>query len=217
MKKMNLTNKIGIIIIIIFLTVVLILRKINNSASPILIAYSKNDSYNLMTKIINESVNDVVLEYLDINDLFIMSYDNQGDLISIDFDSSIINSILTNVSLKIENKINDLNNNIYTIPFGVVLKNNFFSNFGPKIPVKLKLIGSIISNVRTNIKNYGINNALIELYVDVEVNVQVVLPFVSDSIKVTTSIPLALKLIRGNVPEYYANGATDSLISVPIQ
>lgn len=179
---------------------------------------AKEKAYNIITKTINGSVNKVVSKNLNSNDLFIMTYDSDGTITSIDFDSLVINKVLTSISLEIENSIADIDSETCAIPFGVVFNNSFLSNLGPKVPIKMQLVGSVINNIKTKITNYGINNALIEIYVNIEVNVQVVLPFVSDKVSVETLIPIALKLIRGNVPDYYSgNGSGDSLLSIPIE
>ena len=218
MKKLSLLNRISIVIVIIIIILFYILSKINKIASPILLAQAKESSYNIITKIINTSVNTITTNNLKTNDLFIITYDNSGDIIRIDFDSLIINKVLTEISLDIERNINKINNEIYKIPFGIVFKNSFLNNLGPQIPIKIKLVGSIVNNIETEITNYGINNALIEVYVSIDVNVQVVLPFISDKIKVSTLIPLAIKLIRGNVPEYYAgNNTSNPLVTIPIE
>lgn len=179
---------------------------------------AKEKAYNIITKTINGSVNKVVSKNLNSNDLFIMTYDSDGTITSIDFDSLVINKVLTSISLEIENSIADIDSETCAIPFGVVFNNSFLSNLGPKVPIKMQLVGSVVNNIKTQITNYGINNALIEIYVNIEVNVQVVLPFVSDKVSVETLIPIALKLIRGNVPDYYSgNGSGDSLLSIPIE
>ena len=67
----------------------------------------------------------------------------------------------------------------------------------------MHIIGDVVSNLETNVKEYGINNALIEIGVSVSVNSLVNLPFVSKKITVSTVIPLSLKLIQGNIPSYY--------------
>ena len=42
--------------------------------------------------------------------------------------------------------------------------------------------------------------------VDVEVNTRIVLPIVSEEYTITASIPIAMKVIQGKIPDYYMNG-----------
>ena len=92
---------------------------------------------------------------------------------------------------------------IFTIPSGIITNNPLLNNLGPKIPVKLQIISEVLSNVNTKVINYGINNCLITLTVSIEVTAKVVLPILSDEIKVTNEIPISYKIINGSIPIYY--------------
>ena len=47
---------------------------------------------------------------------------------------------------------------------------------------------------------------MLEASVVMTLEERVILPFVSKQIKIESRIPIAMKLIRGNIPEYYFNG-----------
>ena len=70
----------------------------------------------------------------------------------------------------------------------------------------MQLIGDVASSISTNVKEYGINNALIEVGVTIEVNSRVILPYISNDIKIKGTIPIALKVIQGKIPSYYLSG-----------
>ena len=40
---------------------------------------------------------------------------------------------------------------IYEIPSGVVFKNSLLSNLGPKIPVRINLVGDVTSDIQTKV------------------------------------------------------------------
>ncbi len=105
------------------------------------------------------------------------------------------------------------------MPSGIVTNNALLSNLGPKIPVKFELVGDVISNIDTKITNYGINNAMIEISVNVQLNEQIILPFISKRISYTTNIPIAIKLIQGTIPNYYFNGMNKSSpnVFIPVE
>ena len=65
-------------------------------------------------------------------------------------------------------------------------------------------------------KNYGINNVLVEILIDLKVNLEVILPYTKCKTVVKTSIPVALKMIQGKVPSYYSDSTSPSL-SIPIE
>lgn len=60
----------------------------------------------------------------------------------------------------------------------------------------------------TEVKTYGINNALLEILLKVTVNMYVGLPFKSEEVTVTVSSPLVLKMITGDIPQYYYIGSS---------
>ena len=179
--------------------------------------FALKDSYNTVNKIVNSAVNNVIENNFNMDELFILLNDKDGNVISIDFDSIMLNKVITLISLEIEKQLYNMEEKDYKIPFTVIFKNNFLNNIGPKVPIKVKLIGGIINNFETKVTNYGINNALIELCLKLELRISVALPFVSDDVVISNVYPLALKLINGNIPEYYAGNATNPLLSLPIK
>ncbi len=224
--------------VIIILGIILGFALINKKVTPLMMIMAKEETNKISTIVINDAIKKQVVDGISFDKLFITTYEN-GEIATIDFDSVMVNKVLSTIVQTIQSNIKylesgniemlDLSSNvlahynqdrlkqgiIYEVPLGIVYNNSFLSNLSPKIPVRINLVGSIDSGVRTKVTNYGINNALIEVYVDVEVNLQVILPFQSGGSKVKTSVPLAIKMIRGKVPEYYANGKSGPSVSVP--
>ncbi len=234
------SNIILLIFILIFIGINKAFKYINNIASPILMSYAEVEIKRFSNLIVNKAVS----KYMDaasIDELFIIVKDN-NEIKTIDFNPMIVSKLLTTVTeavhINLKNIIkgnidkvdvlDDLsdydieklkNGIIFEIPAGVVLKNSLLSNLGPKIPVRLNLNGEVISNIKTNLTNYGINNALMEVSVNIDLNEQVILPFVSKKIAYKLNVPVAIKLIQGTVPNYFFNGMTETSpnIALPIQ
>lgn len=224
MKKHN-RNISLIMVVLIFIGVLVLFNVINERLKPKLNLVAREECKKFATMIINDAVKKQVVNGLTFDKLFITTYD-KGKISSIDFDTIIVNKVLTNITNTIQMNLKsiekgnikslDLSDNIfayydsdklnkgiiYEIPLSIAYNNTFLSNLTPKVPVRISLIGSVNSNIRTEVKNYGINNALIEVYVDISVNLQVMMPFESSKNVVKTSVPLALKLIKGDIPNY---------------
>ena len=92
------------------------------------------------------------------------------------------------------------------IPFGIVSDIPVIADLGPKIPVKVSLIGSSTSNLKTELEEYGINNVLMKVYIVANVNIQVILPFATETTTITEEIPLAINLVNGIIPQVYGGG-----------
>lgn len=233
-KKIKCKYKILIIIFLILITGSIILKYINNKVMPILMEYASIESVKLTSIILNNATKDNI-ENIDINNLFIITKE-ENNIKTIDFNSVEVNKLLTSITTYIQKSFNYIENGdinllnipllynynkdklkkgiIYEIPIGVILNNSFLSNIGPKIPVRLNLYGEVISKVNTKITNYGINNALIEIFVDINIDTKVILPFTYKIKNVDVSIPIAIKLIEGNVPNYYGS---DKSLSIPFE
>lgn len=240
-KKIKIRNKITIIIILLLISILVVFKIFNRFAKPIFMTYAKSETKKLATLIINNAVSKQVSENLTVDNLFNITNDKNGNITSISFNSVIVNKVLTTTTSSVELNLRYIQNGqvdlleipndvlisydkeklkkgiVYEMPFGVIFNNSILTNISPRIPVKLNLIGSITSQIDTKITNYGINNALIEVYINLELDLQVILPFVSDKTTVKTSVPVAIKLIQGSVPNYYSNGLSSPSISIPIE
>lgn len=224
-KKRNI-----IIIIFIFFLISLffVLRYINSKVSPVILNYAELELRKLSSVIINSAVS-TSTKNMNFEELFIVTKDNNGEIKTIDFNPIEVNELLALATEVIQNNLKrleegdieelDLSNSsylgsadklkdgvIFEIPSGLAFGNSFFNNLGPKVPVKISLVGDIFSEISTKVTNYGINNALIEIRINLRLTEQVFLPTSSNKIEIETSIPLTLKLIQGTVPSYYLTG-----------
>ncbi|WP_230504135.1 sporulation protein YunB [Sutcliffiella rhizosphaerae] len=59
---------------------------------------------------------------------------------------------------------------------------------------------------RTKIRELGINDTYLEVYVDVSLQVNVIIPFISEPIKVANTVKIGDLFIQGKVPQYYHGG-----------
>ena len=200
---------IGLIVILVILSFIYINKKV----LPVMIEISTDEVKRITNNIINDSVKEELDRGLTFDKLFITTY--EGSKIStIDFDSIIVNRVQNNITNNILNKLKDIDNNIiYKVPLTYSYNNTFLTNISPKIPVRIHPIGYINSNIKTKVTDYGINNALLEVYIEITVTVQVVLPLISNKVDTTLNVPIAIKLIKGDIPEYFGSNN----YSIPIE
>lgn len=169
------------------------------------------------------------------SELFVIIKNNYGEIESIDFNTPVLNETLMLVAKNVRAKLKEVeqgknlpeemyhdvlsrdlrNGIIYEVPVGVAFKNSFLANLGPKIPVKIEYSGNVGLDVKTRVSEYGINSALIEVYIYVEVMQRTILPFQSKDVKVTSEIPVIMKVVKGAVPNYLAG--TNGTYSLPME
>ena len=101
---------------------------------------------------------------------------------------------------------------------GSVFQNPLLNNRGPKIPVRMELVGSVLTGVNSKVTNYGINNSLIEIFVHIEVNERVILPVTAKNITIVNDIPISYRIIKGKIPSYYSGtNSSSSMYMMPIE
>lgn len=207
------------------------IKYFSNKALPLIISYAEAESKKLIVLVINKAVTKQI-NNVDTTDIFDITYNKDGEVILVDFNSKRTSIALSTITSLVElnlraieegkidmlelpdNSLDSFDTDllekgiILEVPLGVINNSAFLTNLGPKIPVRLSLIGDVSSGFSTEVEEYGINNALITLNIDVEVNAKIVLPIVSDDMNITASIPIAMKVIQGKIPEYYLNGFT---------
>lgn len=229
-------------IIFVFLFVILltiILYFMSNKISASLKSYSKIETEKFLNTIINELIKDKILDNMNDNKIIEVYKNDEGEILYADFNDEEVNNILSSSVLLIQNSLIDIENgktdnlslpeSIYSkynkldkgiiieVPTGTLINNSLFSNIGPKIPIKIQLLGAVNGNVKTDIEEYGINNSIVSIKIVIEVTEQIVLPISSDKISTIVEIPIATKLIQGKIPTYYQNGLStnSSIFSLP--
>ena len=215
MKKLKLI--IFILILIIILSIIII-KVISKRIAPIVMDYSISEMKRITSVIINRSINSDLLNKIDMNNLFIISK-NDNDITTISLDSVTVNKITDDISDACEDNLRlieegkyseikkkfNIGEEYFVVPSGIITKNTIFSSLGPKIPINLKIIGNVTSSLKTDVKEYGINNSLITISVEISLEVMVILPFSSDYITITNQVPIIIKLIQGKVPQVYGS------------
>ncbi len=216
MKKRKITLVIIILLIIIILSLILV-RIISNTVAPRVMDYSISEMKRVASIIINRSINSELLNQIDMNNLFIITKGDNDEVMTISLDSIIVNKITDSISDACEDNLRLIEENNYRelkrkfnigeeyfyVPSGILTNNTIFNSLGPKIPINLKIIGNVTSGISTDVKEYGINNSLITISVEVTVSMMVILPFSSDYVSITNYIPISIKLIQGKVPQFY--------------
>ena len=213
--------------ILVFLLVIiisfLILYIFNLKAMPIIINYADVQTKKVGIEVLKETGVKEINELVKKNELFDIVCNDKGEIETIDFDTILVNEILLIASKNIRARLSEVENGrnlpkelyydlsfdklkngiIYEVPFNVIFNNSFFYNIGPKIPIKIKYSGNVSLDIKTRVSEYGINSALIEIYIKAQVTQRTILPFKSKDVKLVSEIPVVMKVVKGNIPNYY--------------
>ena len=107
---------------------------------------------------------------------------------------------------------------VFSVPLGRVTDNALLGNLGPDVPIEFSLIGDVQSDIKTKVVEFGINGGVIEVSIEVEINIEVIVPFTADNTVITRNIPIGMGVFRGDVPQFYnGNGKSTPSIQIPSQ
>ncbi len=214
-KKFSFRKKtsisIGIIFICIFINIFFFFTWFSQKATPKLtyLAESKMNQY------ISEITSNfqMLLENETMDQLLKVHTNQEGEILSMDYNMKSIYALadqLTNILQENIKKIKTNQNDKATtdgifllIPIGAVSDSVFLANLGPKIPILVHFVDSAFSNVKTRAKDYGINNALLEVYLDIQISYQILTPITMENKTFSYELLLGSKVIQGSVPDLY--------------
>lgn len=225
MNRMKLRRKYkvstnGILIIIIISIIFLVIHSLiifSKKSKLYLDEFAKSESVQIATMIINKAIEEEI-DDKTLNDLVLVSKDNTGQIIDISYNTGKLNNILTKITNNIQSSIYEIEKGdvsklnidyynekdlLYYVSLGVIYDIPALVDVSPKIPFKVTFLGHVETSVETNIKEYGINNSMNELYIRVDMSVQVIFPFASKIVNVSKNIPVGVNIIQGKIPEYY--------------
>ncbi len=214
-RKTNYKFLLFIIIFILSLEWINLLGKMVNSNFTFLIKQNVKKEIN---HYLFYSFSKEVAEKFKVDDLISLNLNKKDEIISVDYNIDkvyvllgesleILYNNLEKIDFSMNYKVND--KNILWVPLGIGNKNILISNFGPKIPIKIDILTDSSMGYKTKVKNYGINNVLLELYLDISVSSSLLTPVSKEEIKDNFSILIASRIIAGSVPDYY-NGILES-------
>lgn len=227
MKRNFFSLKIIAIIICAIICSIIFIKILSNKIGPIYLDIAEKEVKKLVILVINNSINDEVINEMGNNELFDIVKNNNNEIVLIDYNSMNVNKYLALVIRTVSNNLDLIENGKYNllsfnlegydnkllnkgiianIPFGSLLGLNLLSNIGPRVPVKFNLIKDVSGGIDTKINEYGINNAYMEVLVKVKVNVNINLLFLSRTINIECSVPISMKIIQGNIPNFYTGG-----------
>ncbi len=222
MKRKWLKLLITFILLIIFTFIILVF--LSNKVMPFYMNYSEAEMKRVVTTVINKSVTEEVTNQLEVDSLFVLKKENDNTII-VDFDPVIVNRVMSKISDVVYNNLKliskkdkltlekyNIDESYFYIPSGIIFNTTMLNNIGPRIPINLEIISSVNPNLKTEVTEYGINNSLIEVYINVIVDVKMILPMYANTMQIVVVVPLAVKLIQGEVPKYYQRGYASSTL-----
>ena len=224
-RKLNLSKRVKILCyMLIFICIIFLLFVyIESQLEPILINIAKTRVKQIATNAINDAISAEIAKKTNFTDLIQFESDESGNVRAAIFNYSEFASIVGETTRRIEETLNDLEKLEESIKLGAVLKSDLLANLGPEIPISIIPVGSVQVSPRAEYQNAGINVVIMTVLIDIQAEVHVVIPFVTELTVIKSSVPIVQSQVFGDVPQFYYDGKgtyyenTGSSNNLPIQ
>ncbi|MBS4178546.1 sporulation protein YunB [Lederbergia citrea] len=212
---------------------------VNKGIKPTLIDYAESQTKKIAPLVINKAIKEVLPNVKDIREVTEIVPNGVGGT-SVQFKTDIINETASELSRAIQQNLKKAESGnlqaleaetdveidyeksnlgegiVYSFPLGQATHNALLGNLGPRIPIRFTAIGSVQTNAKPKVEQYPINNVFITVEIQIEVTVQIIIPFGTKQAVVQQDVPIALGYYPGNVPQFYnGNGKTSPSIQLP--
>lgn len=156
-------------------------------------------------RIMNEESVNVYSENFKYDDIIDIEKDTDGNITMIRADTVKQNYLASQVVLKCDERLSELEDLGVKIPVGYLSNNVMFYNMGPKITVKMQQVGNITTSYESKFESAGINQTRHKIYLNLTTTMRIALPFNSRDVEVTCEIPVSDTVIVGKIPETAIN------------
>ncbi|MBQ8682164.1 MAG: sporulation protein YunB [Selenomonadales bacterium] len=196
-------NKIIAILLTISILFGSILLWIENGLRPALFTLAEAKINRIAATTISRTVGNIIEEKGENTLLVHTTVDDRGKVVLIQPDTIRFNALTAEITNRIETELDSLQNIPITIPLGQIFGTSLFANCGPEIPIYMKPTGKVNISTQDSFEHVGINQTKHRMYLDIRIDIRMVIPLTEETATVRTAIPLAEYVVVGDVPETY--------------
>lgn len=172
---------------------------------PIFLAAAVMECDGIATRAINSALLEEVAPAVEYEELITTEKDAGGKIVMAQINTIELNRIMALTTLTTLEALTGISERKIKIPLGRMSGSYILAPYGPKIPVRLKPMGRVNTEVFDSFEDAGINQTRHKIYLQVTIELQVIIPLLADSLEVVTTVPLADTIYIGEVPETLVN------------
>lgn len=154
----------------------------------------------LASKALSESVLSVIEKSdLSYDKLCRVSYDENGKITSLVYDTVELNRLLSVLELTVTDALSGKQNTV-SLPLGTLMGIELLSGRGPNIPLRISALGYVQASCSSEFSSAGVNQTRHRIVVTMTATVNVYVPFYADNFTVTREFFIAETILVGEVP-----------------
>lgn len=210
-KTKRFLNRLGLKLIALALILIGSFFMIDLSFRPVVETINAYQCHETVSRIINNAIlAELERGGVEYSALVNLSTNNDGEVISVESNIININKLKTEVAERIEREIERLSAINIEIPIGTLLGIQLLHGKGFNVGMSVKPFGYTTTSIISEFSDAGINQTLHRIVIEINTNVDAVIPGISTRVPVSTSIIAAETVIVGRVPDAYTHVITQS-------
>jgi len=206
-KKRSIIWIIALLILIIYL-----FRYTDKNIKPTVVAISEIRARAITTQAINDTIKNKIKRDINYNDLIFVKYDNEGKVTLMQANTILMNSIASEVAIEVQEQLTEMSKSNIKVPLSNAFDTQIITL--PSINIRIIPQGSVAVDFATEFESSGINQTRHRIYIIVVTDIKMIVPLVSENLRITTNIPIAETIIVGDVPEEYVNVPKENLLNI---
>ena len=178
------------------------------NVTPVIIEVSEATVKSITTLAVNDAVYCTLSDALKYEDLVSVSRNEDGDIVYMQANSLKINAIARDVASLSQKNLDEMGSRAMKVPLGAFSGTAVFAGMGPEIDLKIIPIGSVYCEFSSVFEAVGINQTRHKIYLDVEADVELIIPAASATVSSKTQVLICESVIVGKVPSTFLNLST---------
>ncbi len=207
--KSNKSKKIATLILILAIALILFSVFLYYSMCilrPSVINMAKAKAKEIGVMAINRVVSDKLKkEDIDISDIIDFTYLDNGKISALKSNVSTATKLKSDLAVEVTEAIKNLSKSEVGITLGTLSGIDILYGTGPIIPIEIRPYGYADADIKTKFHEEGINQTAFEVVAEISSDVSILMPTISKSETIKTSVPIVSAVIVGDVPQSYTN------------
>ncbi len=199
-------RKLGMKLIAVGMVLTGLLVIMDLSFRPIIETVNAYECHEMVSRVINDAVlAELENEDADYSKLVNLTTNADGEVISLESNVMNINKLKTRIAQRLEREIERLSEIEIQIPIGTLLGIQLLHGKGFSVGMTVQPMGFATASIISEFSEAGLNQTLHRIVIEINADVDAIIPGFSTRVPVKTTIVAAETVIVGRVPNAYTH------------
>lgn len=176
---------------------------IDHAIRPSIFSMAEARLDNMASQAMVDAMRESLGNDIENSDLINVEKDKSGKITLITTNAVLINKLVTDATLKAQQKILDIGEQGISIPIGTLIGGQLLSGRGPSVQVKIEPVGSVTPEFRSEFEDAGINQTRHRIILILSAAMKIIIGNEVEQVNTTSQVLISDTIIVGDIPETY--------------